>query len=362
MGIVPGAGFPNDPGKYNYRRAALDAFHFSKLLDRWFQNVRRCAWFKAQYFGAVEAQRRLAPHFHVAVRGAVPRQTIKAVTKATYVAIWGPQMSRPVFVDELPVWDGSGYLHPMTGAPLATWEEAIAELEADPEAKPAHVMRFGPQTDVKGLIAGLPETDRAVRYLTKYLTKALAETYADDEHPDAAYEAHIERLHREVRFLPCSPDCANWLRFGVQPRRVVVGLIPGRCPSKAHDREHLGLGGRRVLVSRGWSGKWLSDHRADRAEAVRQALEVAGIDMPAAHRMAAQVADEEGNHRFQWAAVITSASTKSEVLIATILERRREQYERAKSLSGANGPPVDSNSAMAWRPGGEKDGEALHAG
>ncbi len=152
-------------------------------------------------------------------------------------------MSRPVFVDELPVWDGSGYLHPMTGAPLATWEEAIAELEADPEAKPAHVMRFGPQTDVKGLIAGLPETDRAVRYLTKYLTKALAETYADDEHPDAAYEAHIERLHREVRFLPCSPDCANWLRFGVQPRRVVVGLIPGRCPSKAHDRTSGWAGG-----------------------------------------------------------------------------------------------------------------------
>ncbi|WP_328823625.1 hypothetical protein [Microlunatus kandeliicorticis] len=27
----------------------------------------------------------------------------------------------------------------------------------------------------------------------------------------------------------------------------------GDCSSKAHDREHLGLGGRRVLVSRQWS-------------------------------------------------------------------------------------------------------------
>ncbi|HKH53934.1 MAG TPA: replication initiator [Propionibacteriaceae bacterium] len=38
-------------------------------------------------------------------------------------------------------------------------------------------------------------------------------------------------------------------------------LIPGRRPSKAHDREQLGVGGRRVLVSREWSGKTLSEHR-----------------------------------------------------------------------------------------------------
>jgi hypothetical protein len=32
-------------------------------------------------------------------------------------------------------------------------------------------------------------------------------------------------------------------------------MRPGWCRSKAHDRENLGLGGRRVLVSRQWSGK-----------------------------------------------------------------------------------------------------------
>jgi hypothetical protein len=39
----------------------------------------------------------------------------------------------------------------------------------------------------------------------------------------------------------------------------------GHCPSKAHDRDHLGLGGRRVLVSRRWTGKTPDEHRADRA-------------------------------------------------------------------------------------------------
>ena len=45
------------------------------------------------------------------------------------------------------------------------------------------------------------------------------------------------------------------------------------CPSKAHSRECLGIGGRRVQVSRHWSGKTLREHRADRAEVVRQVLE-----------------------------------------------------------------------------------------
>ncbi len=40
--------------------------------------------------------------------------------------------------------------------------------------------------------------------------------------------------------------------------------MPGACKGKAHRREHLGYAGRRVLVSRKWSGKTLADHRADR--------------------------------------------------------------------------------------------------
>lgn len=347
--IAAGTGVPVDPNRYDYRRAALDAMHFAKLLDRWVQNLRRCAGFKVQYFGAVEAQRRLAPHFHVATRGAIPRQVIKQVTKATYLSLWWPPFTDPVYVDRLPEWDGIDYLDPVTGHPLQTWDAAMAGLEDDPDAVPAHVMRFGAQLDVTGLIAGSRETDRAVRYLTKYLTKAVAETYTTPEALDPAYQDHIDRLHEQVRVLPCSPDCANWLRYGIQPRTTGPGMRPGLCPSKAHDREHLGLGGRRVLVSRGWSGKRLCEHRADRAEVVRQALEAAGIDAPAADRMAARVCADDGTRRYAWASVITSAYATSQLLMAAIVEHRRwrAQYEHAKSLVNGLGPPVDECSATA---------------
>jgi hypothetical protein len=349
--IVPGAGTPQNWREYDYHRAALDALHFPRLLDRWFQNLRRCAGYKVQYFGAVEAQRRLAPHFHVAIRGAVPRAVIKEVTRATYHQIWWPQMSRPVYVDELPVWDGMDYLDPTTGEPLQTWAGALAELDLDEDAQPAHVIRFGRQLDVQGLLAGTPDADRSVRYLTKYLTKAVGETYSDQAH-DPSYEAHIDNLHAEVRWLPCSPDCANWLRFGVQPRKTGPGLVPGWCHSKAHDREHLGVGGRRVLASRGWSGKTLADHKADRAAVVREALEAAGIEVESAGRMAAEVEASDGEGRFVWAAVVSHGGTSAEVLMETVLERRRwrEQYEYAKARAGAD-PPVDSRSATTGTQG-----------
>lgn len=150
--VIPGLGVPVDPARYNYRRAALDALHFPKLLDRWVQNLRRCAGFHCQYFGAVEAQRRLAPHFHTAIRGAIPRSTVKAVTKATYLQLWWPQMEHPVYVHRLPVWDGEQYRDPDTGFPLPTWDQALDALDEDPDAKPAHVMRVGQQVDIKGIV------------------------------------------------------------------------------------------------------------------------------------------------------------------------------------------------------------------
>jgi hypothetical protein len=41
-------------------------------------------------------------------------------------------------------------------------------------------------------------------------------------------------------------------------------MAPGTCRSKAHKREHLGYAGRRILVSRKWTGKTLADHKQDR--------------------------------------------------------------------------------------------------
>jgi hypothetical protein len=353
--VVPGRGIPLDPARYDYRRAALDALHFSKLVDRWVQNLRRGAGYQVQHFAAVEPQRRLAPHLHTALRGAIPRSTIRAVTRGTYHQLWWPPSDDDavVYADRYPVWDRDtgAYVDPDTGRPLTTWMQALDDLDANPDARPAHVMRFGTQVDIKGIDGGSPDADRAVRYLTKYLTKAVTETYADPngEHVDVAYEAHIDRLHAQLRHLPCSPECANWLRYGIQPKNPGPGLIPGHCASKAHDREHLGVGGRRVLVSRKWSGKTLTAHRADRATVVRQVLEAAGIEQPAAERLSTEVLDHDGKPRFSWDEFPVSPSAWASTVVAAVMERQRwrEQYERAKQAARGQAVSVDSDSAVA---------------
>jgi hypothetical protein len=45
-GPVTTDGVPVDPARYDYRRAALDALHFPKLVDRVVQNLRRCAGYQ----------------------------------------------------------------------------------------------------------------------------------------------------------------------------------------------------------------------------------------------------------------------------------------------------------------------------
>ncbi len=82
--------------------------------------------------------------------------------------------------------------------------------------------------------------------------------------------------HDALRYEPCSARCANWLRYGIQPKNARPDLIPGLCRGKAHRYENLGYAGRRVLVSRKWSGKTLTDHRAD-----RKAWLITMLDLPA---------------------------------------------------------------------------------
>jgi hypothetical protein len=89
--------------------------------------------------------------------------------------------------------------------------------------------------------------------------------------------AHAARLADALRYEPCSRSCANWLRYGIQPRNPRPDLVPGLCRGKAHRYENLGYAGRSVLVSRKWSGKTLTDHRAD-----RKAWLIAMLDLPAA--------------------------------------------------------------------------------
>ncbi|MGL5864005.1 MAG: replication initiator, partial [Phycicoccus sp.] len=126
---------------------------------------------------------------------------------------------------------------------------------------------------------------------------------------------------------------------------------PGRCPSRAHDRDCLGLGGRRVLVSRQWSGKTLTEHRADRAAVAHQALEAAGIDTSEARRCAADVLADDGQPRYVWEDVPLAERDYARVILASITERRRwlAQYEHAKTIAAQRPPPpgapVDTHSA-----------------
>src|SRR5690606_18127554 len=97
-GRVRSDGTPVDPASYDYRRAARDALHFSKLVDRFVQNLRRVAGFEVQYFATVEPQRRLAPHLHMAIRGTIPRAELRQIAAATYHQVWWPPTDRVVFV------------------------------------------------------------------------------------------------------------------------------------------------------------------------------------------------------------------------------------------------------------------------
>ena len=103
-----------------------------ELVDRFWQNLRRCAGYRVQYFAAVEPQQRLAPHLHAAIRGAIPRQVIRQVVRATYLQLWWPTFDTPVYVDRRPGWDGRDYVDPDTGEVLPTWQEALDQVEADP--------------------------------------------------------------------------------------------------------------------------------------------------------------------------------------------------------------------------------------
>ncbi len=345
-GRVDAEGVPIDPDRYDYRQAALDALHFPKLVDRFWQNLRRCAGYEVQYFAAIEAQRRLAPHLHAALRGAIPRAVLRQVRVATYHQVWWPAHDTTIYEGRrLPVWTDEGYADPDTGELLPTWDQALDALGADPDAHPAHVVRFGTQDNIQGVDAGSPGAERAIGYLCKYLTKSIADTHGDGASP--ALAAHIDRLAEEVRWLPCAPTCANWLRYGVQPAAASSGMVPGHCPHKAHDRANLGLGGRRVLVSRKWSGKTLAGHKADRAAVVRAALEEAGIDPDDHDEMS--VVGSDG--RWSWELLGRSrvdAPTYAAAVAQVITTRQRWQreYQAAKEVVAARAGPAPPGEAV----------------
>jgi hypothetical protein len=329
-GQVDTEGAATDPDRYDYQRAARDAIHFPALIDRFWQNTRRCVGWDVQYFGTVEPQRRGAPHFHAAIRGTIPRAELRAITAATYHQVWWPHHDQLIYSQQrLPVWDvrAKAFTDPDSGEALPTWEQACQKL-----TEPAHVVRFGTQVHVKGILGGTEEAGRHIGYLTKYLTKSVSQAAGLGKHASEAQREHIRRLHAELQTTPCSPRCPVWLLYGFQPKGARHSMTPGRCKGNAHKIEHLGIAGRRVLVSRKWSNKTLDDHRADRAEFVRQLLEAVGIQP--SH------GPQDGPYRWERTAPADpDVPPRPALLLHAVAERQRWKAEYTAAQLATNGPP-----------------------
>jgi hypothetical protein len=257
---------------------------------------------------------------------------IRQVTAATYHQVWWPTHDELIYTSDgkLPVWEPriKAFTDPDTRQPLTSWADALDRVE-----KPAHVVTFGQQVHSKGILGGTDDAGRHIGYLTKYLVKSIGEVVTQDTD---AKRQHADRLHAELAVTPCSPRCAVWLLYGIQPLGVTSRTVPGQCKGRAHRRSTLGLPGRRVLVSRKWSGKTLADHRADRMAFIAQALAAVGIDKPAPDRS-----------RLIWrkvAPVDQNVPPRAHLLLHAIAERIqwRAEYDRAM-LAATGRPPSTAN-------------------
>ena len=337
-GRVDKDGAALNPDSYDYRRAARDAIHFPKIVDRFCQNMRRCVGWEVQYFGTIEPQRRGAPHFHAALRGTIPRAELRAIAAATYHQVWWPHHDELRYTGaSVPRWndDAHGFVDPDTGEELPTFDDAVEQLDT-----PAHVVRLGPQVHVKGILGGTEEAGRHVGYLTKYLIKSVSQAAGlggDGVDPTERQREHRRRLLTELQRTPCSPQCPIWLLYGIQPRNVRHTITPGVCKGKAHKPEHLGIAGRRVLVSRKWSNKTLQEHQAERTAFVRQLLIKANV----------QPAYAVDDGPFAWEktrAGDPDVPTRPVLLLHAISQRQRWRADYlAAQLAAGESPGIDNN-------------------
>jgi hypothetical protein len=171
-----------------------------------------------------------------------------------------------------------------------------------------------------------------------YLTKSVGQAAGLDEHATDVQRDHAHRLQAELQITPCSPRCPVWLLYGIQPTGARHSMTPGQCKGKAHKPEHLGISGRRVLVSRKWSNKTLADHRAERAAFVRQLLQAAGIQF--------DEIDERGTYRWERPAPADpDVPPRPVLLLHAVAQRQRWKAEYAAAQLAASGAPPENLSA-----------------
>ncbi|WP_370627937.1 replication initiator, partial [Nocardia brasiliensis] len=184
------------------------------------------------------------------------------------------------------------------------------------------------------ILAGTPEMDRKVGYLTKYLTKSVAEVLDSDS---PRVQRHYDRLHAQLQRTPCSPTCAVWLRYGIVPKNASEKTQPGHCRGGNHRRDLLGVPGNRCISSTMWTGKTIPDHKAERLEFVRNELAKVGIMPPDTSHL--RITPVQPGDR--------DAPPRSHLVIALVSARltQRAQYTRAR-LATAEEPPGDSVEAL----------------
>src|ERR1035438_4599056 len=128
---------------YDYTQAARDALHFAALFDRFIQNLRRFCGYDIQYFAAVEPQRRLAPHVHIAIRGTVSRAELREVLTASYRQVWWPSTKTVRFDGDHPASLGcpcpAALTPPLEMTQASGWPGTMLAVSAVPPWKPLRV-------------------------------------------------------------------------------------------------------------------------------------------------------------------------------------------------------------------------------
>ena len=177
--------------------------------------------------------------------------------------------------DRLPAWDEhtGTYLDPDTGEVLPTWDQALDAIGDQDE--PLHVARFGARFDAQGVLAGSTRR-QPVHRLPDQVPDQAPRRLPPGRHRRPGRARRPARRCTALRAVLADLCELAPLRHPAQERQA--GHAAGRCKGKAHRREYLGYAGRRVLVSRRWSGKTLADHRADRKTWLTQSLGLPATD------------------------------------------------------------------------------------
>ena len=320
-GRVGEDGAPADPDTYDYTRAARDALHFAALFDRFIQNLRRYTGYDLQYFAAIEPQRRLAPHVHLAIRGTISRAELREVIAATYHQVWWP--TQAVKYDGGPP-AGLGRAH--RHLPRPGHRRGAADLGPGPRRhqRPGRAAARGP---VRRPVRRPGRARRIPRRQPVHRLPHQVPDQAPRRLPPGRHRrsGRPRRQARRRALLRAMLADLRELAPLWHPAQATHGRAfgPGACKGKAHRREYLGYAGRRVLVSRKWSGKTLADHRADRRTWLTSALGLPATDparyswepvkpgdpdhMPNGQRLLHVVAD-----RIQWQTALAEARRRAD--------------------------------------------------